>query len=305
MDRRSVLVTGASTGIGRACVARLATAGWRIYAGVRREEDGQRLTATLPGEIVPLPLDVTDATSIDAAVVRIDDGVGRLDGVVNNAGIAVAGPIELLDVDEWREQLEVNVLGVVAVTRATFPLVDRAGGRFVHVGSIAGRVATPGMGPYGASKHAVAALNWALRAELAAIGPMQSSVVEPGEVRTAIWDKGRRQLRDAEDRLDRAGLSRRYDWMVDMYRGFLAEADDRAIDPDRVARVVERALTTRRPKARYLVGADARIQAALARLPDRTREFLLTKAADRYRTIGRSVRAADAAGDVPVEQPLA
>lgn len=133
-------------------------------------------------------------------------------------------------------------------------------------------------------------MNWALRGELATIGPMTSSVVEPGEVRSEIWTKGRRQLRDAEERLAAAGLSARYDWLVDLFHGFLAEADDRAIDADRVARVVEQALTARRPKARYLVGTDAKVQAAIDRLPDRVRELLLAKVLDRYRDAGRTLR---------------
>lgn len=288
---RTVLVTGASTGIGAACVARLAAAGWRVYAGVRRGEDGKRLVASHPGAIVPVLLDVTDRASIDNVIARIDNEAGRLEGVVNNAGIAVSGPFELLDESEWREQFEVNFFGVVAVTRAALPLVDRSSGRFVHIGSIAGRVGSPGMGPYSASKHAVEGLNWALRAELETVGQMTSSVVEPGEVKTAIWDKGRAQLRDAEDRLDRGGLRQRYDWMLDLYHGFLAEALDRGIDPDRVAQVVEDALSAERPRARYLVGTDARIQAAIDLLPDSLREFLFKKVYERYMSDGRALRA--------------
>lgn len=142
---RSVLVTGASTGIGEACAARLAGAGWRVYAGVRRTEDGDRLVSVHDGDLRPVVLDVTDRSSIDRAADRIEDEAGRLDGVVNNAGINVGGPFELLDESEWRDQFDVNFFGLIAVTKAVFPLVDRAGGRFVHIGSIAGRVGTPGI----------------------------------------------------------------------------------------------------------------------------------------------------------------
>lgn len=167
---RTVLVTGASTGIGAACVARLAASGWRVYAGVRRDEDGERLIVSHGGGVRPVHLDVTERASIEAAAGRIDDEVGWLDHVVNNAGVSIGDPFELLEASAWRDQFEVNVFGVIAVTKATFPLVDRAGGRFVHIGSIAGRIGSPGMGPYTASKHAVEGLNWVLRAELARSG---------------------------------------------------------------------------------------------------------------------------------------
>lgn len=292
MADRSVLITGTSTGIGAACVARLAESGWRVYAGVRHHEDGDRLVSDHTGDIRPVHLDVTDRSSIDAAVSHIDEDAGRLEGVVNNAGVSVGGPFELLDESEWRAQFEVNVFGVIAVTKATMPLVDRAGGRFVHIGSIAGRVGSPGIGPYCASKHAVEGLNWALRAELERIGPMSSSVVEPGEIKTEIWSKGREQLLEGEHRLAQSGLSARYDWLIDIFHGFLAEAEERAIDADRVAVVVEHALTARRPKARYLVGTDAKVQAVIDKLPDRPREMLLGKVLARYQRRGRPLRAA-------------
>ena len=286
---RNVLVTGASTGIGAACVGRLAAGNWVVYAGVRRDEDGARLVGEHGGQVRPVRLDVTDRPSIDAAVGRIDGESGRLDGLVNNAGVNVGGPFELLEESEWRDQFEVNFFGVIAVTKACFPLVERAGGRFVHIGSIAGRIASPGMGPYAASKHAVEALNWSLRAELDRIGPMTSSVIEPGEIRTEIWNKGRDQLDDAEQRIAERGLTSRYRWLLEMFRGFLDEADDKAIAPDAVAAAVEHALTSSRPRARYLVGNDARLQAAAAVLPDRARQFLLGKIYERFERNGRAV----------------
>jgi NAD(P)-dependent dehydrogenase (short-subunit alcohol dehydrogenase family) len=292
-DRRVALVTGTSSGIGAACVARLVACGWTVYAGVRRDEDGERLVASHGGDVHPVHIDVTEDASIEAAVGRIDQEIGRLDGVVNNAGVSVGGPFELLEASEWRAQFDVNVFGVIAVTKATFPLVEAAGGRFVHIGSIAGRIGSPGLAPYSASKHAVEGLNWALRAELARIGTMESSVVEPGEVKTDIWIKGRRQLRVADERLAESDMATRYEWLMDLFRGFLAEADARAIHADRVAEAVEHALTARRPKARYVVGTDAKVQAAIDRLPDRLRELLLSRAFDRYQRAGRSLRAGE------------
>ena len=292
MAVRTVLISGTSTGIGEACVHRLAAAGWHVYAGVRRPEDGERLVADHQGEITPLPLDVTDAATIDAAVDAIRDAHGGLDGLVNNAGIAVGGPIEVLGVDEWRRQFEVNVFGLVALTHAAFPLVDAADGRFVHIGSIGGRVAAPGIAPYNGTKFTVEAYNWALRAELRHLGRMQSSVVEPGEIKTAIWDKGEQQMAEIQARLAAQGLTERYQWLLDLTSGFVADAQRRGGEPDLVARAVEHALTSRRPKARYLVGTDAKIQAAIARLPDRAREFVLAKAAAPLAKQGRELRSA-------------
>lgn len=291
MGSRIALVTGSSTGIGEACVKRLAESGWRVYAGVRRDEDGERLATEIGGDVVPVHLDVTDQASIDAAVARVRSDGGLLQGVVNNAGIGVGGPVEIVEVDDWRNQFDVNVIGVVAVTRATFPLVDAADGRFVHIGSIAGRVASPGLGPYSGTKHAIEAFNWSLRAELRQIGRMNSSVVEPGEIKTPIWDKAASELAVMESTLADAGKTARYQWLLESFTGFLAEAGEKAIEPDRVADAVMHALTAKRPKARYLVGTDAKVQAAIARLPDRAREFTLAKAGGVYIKKGKKLRA--------------
>jgi NAD(P)-dependent dehydrogenase (short-subunit alcohol dehydrogenase family) len=291
MADRTALITGTSTGIGEACAARLAADGWRVYAGVRKEDDGERLVAAHEGDIVPILLDVTDQATIDAAVERIGAERGALDGVVNNAGIGIGGPTEIVEVDEWRRQFEVNLIGAVAVTRATFGLVEIANGRFVHIGSIAGRVAAPGMGPYAASKHALSGFNWALRAELSRLGRMSSSVVEPGEIKTAIWGKAQQTIDDTTAALERSGLTAKYTWLLEMSTGFLAEANEKAIEPERVAEAVEHALTAKRPKARYLVGTDAKIQSAISRLPDRGREFALGKAHGLYIRNGRKLRA--------------
>lgn len=290
MADRAVLITGTSTGIGEACASRLAGRGWRVYAGVRRAEDGERLAAAHDGDIVPLLVDVTDQATIDAAVERIRTDRGSLDGLVNNAGIGVGAPVELLELDEWRAQFEVNLFGLVAMTTAAFPLIDAANGRFVHIGSIAGRVAAPGLSPYAASKHAVAGFNWALRAELAGIGRMSSSVVEPGEIKTAIWSKGEQRIEEVERRVEVAGLTDRYRWLLDLTVGFVAEAQKRGAEPDRVAAAVEHALTADRPKARYLVGADAKAQAAIAHLPDRLRELTIRRLTVPLAKQGRELR---------------
>jgi len=292
MATKSVLISGSSTGIGEACVARLAGAGWKVYAGVRKPVDGEALVSAYTGDIEPVVIDVCEQASIDAAIGHISATGGGLDALVNNAGIGGGGPFEVLEVEDWRSVLETNFFGLIALTKAAFPLIDAADGRFVHIGSIAGRVASPGLGPYAASKHAVSALNWSLRGEFAGIGRMTSSVVEPGEIRTAIWGKAEEIVADRSARLDRAGLTKRYETLMDQFRGFLAEADEKAIEPDAVAVAVEHALTSKRPKARYLVGTDAKIQALVALLPDRTREFVLGKASAGYIKNGKAIRAA-------------
>lgn len=268
MAAKTVLITGTSTGIGRAAAARQAAAGWKVYAGVRKLEDGERLEREIGGDVVPLILDVTDSGQIESALEQIESEVGRLDGLVNNAGIAVAGPVEVLTDEEWRWQFDVNFFSVIELTRAAFDLVARADGRFVHVGSIAGRIAGPGLGPYSASKHALEAFNWALRGELARNTKMTSSLIEPGEIKTAIWDKAHELVDELDDKLE-GETRRRYEFLLDGNRGFIEEGAKRGIEPDAVAKAIEHALTAKRPKARYLVGPDAKFGSMLPRLPDR------------------------------------
>jgi NAD(P)-dependent dehydrogenase (short-subunit alcohol dehydrogenase family) len=273
---KSVLVTGASTGIGEACALRLDRLGHRVYAGVRSEEHAHGLRQRGSDRIVPVFLDVTDQGQIDAAAKQIADGGGRLDGVVNNAGVGRGGPLEYLPLEIWREQLEVNVLGQVAVTKAVLPFIRAARGRIVFIGSIGGRVATSLMGPYGASKFAIEAIGESLRGELHPWG-ISVSVVEPGAVKTPIWDKGRQEA----DRLERVlpeEARTRYARHIAAIRRGIEMQDRQGVSPDKVAAAVEHALYSARPKTRYLVGTDARVQALLVRwLPDRPREAIIRR----------------------------
>ena len=274
---KSVLVTGATTGIGEACALRLDRLGHRVYAGVRIEEHARGLRRRGSDRIVPVFLDVTDQAQIDAAAKQIGGG-GRLDGVVNNAGIGRGGPLEYLPLEVWREQLEVNVLGQVAVTKAVLPFIRAAGGRIVFIGSIGGRVATMLMGPYNASKFAIEAIGESLRSELHPWG-IGVSVVEPGAIKTPIWDKARQQA----DRLERAlpeEARTRYARHIAAIRKAIEMQDRQGVSPDKVAAAVEHALLSSRPKTRYLVGIDARVQALLVRwLPDRPREAIIRRLA--------------------------
>ena len=266
---RAVLVTGASSGIGQASALRLAASGWRVFGGVRSQEDAERLREH---GVEPLQLDVTDSAAIAAAAEVVG---GELHGLVDNAGIAIAAPLELVPLDELRRQLEVNVVGQVAVLQAFLPLLRRSQGRVVLVGSVGGRSALPFLGPYAASKHALEAIADSLRVELAPWG-IGVSIVEPASVKTAIWTRGA-----AQADVMRAGISHdRNELYAAQVERFRAVALKRGpgIDPDVVAKAVEHALTASRPKPRYLVGRDAHIRAWIERLPTRVRDRVLAKA---------------------------
>src|SRR5688500_3137446 len=185
--RGAVVITGASTGIGHACALDLDSHGCHVFAGVRREEDAERLRSER-AFIEPVRIDVTDADSIASARDRVGEAVGAagLAGLVNNAGIAVPGPLEHLPIDELRRQLEVNLVGQVAVTQAFIPMLRTSRGRIVNIGSIGGRVALPMLGPYAASKHAIEGVSDSLRRELPPWG-IEVSVVRPGPIATEIW----------------------------------------------------------------------------------------------------------------------
>lgn len=276
----TVLVTGASTGIGRATALRLAAAGWRVFAGVRRDADGRALADASAGSLTPVALDVTDPAQIAAAVDSIADAVGGagLAGLVNNAGIARGGPVEYLPVDDWRLQFEVNLFGQVAVTQAMMPLLRDARGRIVFIGSNSGRISTPMMAPYGASKFAIEALAASMRLELRPWG-MKVVVVEPGAVKTAIWEKGR-ALADELEAVMPADAASRYGDQIAAIRKGIETQDRTGIPADRVAAVVEKALTADRPRARYQVGIDSHVSAAASRvLPDRLLDVAVAKLA--------------------------
>lgn len=290
MAQKTVLITGTSTGIGAACVARQAEAGWKVYAGVRKTEDGERLADSVSGDVIPVIIDVTKREDIDRVLEQVRSEVGSLDGLVNNAGIVVIGPTELLTDEEWRWQFDVNFFSLVTLTREAMPLVDKANGRFVHIGSIAGRLAGAGTAPYAATKHAVSAFNWALRAELALDTKMKSSVIEPGEIKTEIWAKARKDFTGMEARVNEAGRADRYAGLLDAGRPVLAEDSTRGVEADKVAKAVEKALTSRWPRARYLVGPDAKGVGFISRLPDRWRETAISLNNKQMARAGRKLR---------------
>lgn len=257
---RSVLVTGASSGIGQATAARLAGRGWRVHAGVRR-------AGTAPPGTEEVLLDVTDESQIAAAAERVGTD---LDGLVANAGIALSAPLELVPLDQLRHQLEVNVVAQVAVVQALLPALRRAQGRVLFMGSIGGRSALPFLAPYAASKHALEAIADSLRLELSPWG-VRVSIIEPGTIRTPIWTRSAARADElAEAQGPRVGDL--YGDRIAAFRRLAMKRGASGAPAEAVAAVVERALTAERPRARYLVGRDARIRAGIERLPDRLRD---------------------------------
>ena len=289
----TALITGTSTGIGEACAALLAARGWTVYAGVRREPDGQRLTTAHTGDIRPVILDVTNGDHIARVVDELAMTVGDagIQGLVNNAGVGVGGPVEYLPEDAWRFVFEANFFGIVNLTRAALPLLRRGRGRVVHIGSIGGRIASPGVAPYSASKHALEALAEASRIEFALSGsPVRVAIVEPGAVVTPIWDKADDSVTALEHLFDDRDHAE-YGWMIDQARGFVDEGRRTGVPPSRVAEAVEHALTAPRPKPRYLVGPDAKLAGhVISRLPDRAREALVMLRAKQWRQVGAGLR---------------
>ncbi len=238
---------------------RLARAGWRVLAGVRREGDAPEGTE----EVL---LDVTDPEQIRGAAERVEE----LDGLVNNAGIALGSPLELVPADQLRYQLEVNLVGQVAVTQALLPALRRAKGTIVFMGSIAGRSALPFLAPYAASKHALEAVADSLRLELKPFG-ITVSIVEPGSIRTAIWSRSAARADELAATMD-SELAELYAERVAAFRSVALKRGEGGAPAERVAEVVEEALTAERPHARYLVGKDAKLRAGFERLPDRLRD---------------------------------
>ncbi|MCB8951460.1 MAG: SDR family oxidoreductase [Ardenticatenales bacterium] len=261
---RCVLVTGASSGIGAATALYLDERGWRVFAGIRHPQDAAALRARASARLTPLPLDITDAGQIAAAVetVRAAVGADGLDGVVNNAGIFLGGPVEFMPLDNLRQLLEVNVLGTAAVTQAFMPLLRQSRGRIVNIGSINGRFAMPMVAPYAISKFALRALNDALRREVAGWG-VRVIIIDPGQVNTAIWRKNSERVAE-----NRAGISPQYEAYYGVVLDQVKSADEagQGMPPATVAAIIHKALTAPRPRAHYLVGMDARLGVWLMRL---------------------------------------
>lgn len=266
-DRGAVLITGASTGIGRTTAQHLDSLGFNVFAGVRKQADADSLRAQASERLTPVIIDVTDEASIESAVAEVKSAVGErgLVGLFNNAGIGVGGPLEFVPVEELRRQMEVNLIGQVAVTQVCLPLLRAGQGRIVFTGSIGGRVASPMLGPYSASKFALEAVTDSLRLELQP-WDIWVSILEPGMIATDIWEKGTTDISEARERLGEDGERLYGDALNSYEKRFMDRGARDGIPPEKVAKAVEHALTAKRPRTRYLVGADAKIMARAKRL---------------------------------------
>jgi NAD(P)-dependent dehydrogenase (short-subunit alcohol dehydrogenase family) len=256
----SVLVTGASTGIGRAIAERLRDRGWLVHASVRNQGEAPEGTRELL-------FDVTDAAAIGRAATRVDD----LDALVDNAGIAIAAPLEFLPPEELTRQLDVNVVGQLRVLQAFLPKLRRSHGRIVLMGSIGGKSALPFLGAYAMSKFALEAMADSLRLEVAPFG-IRVSLIEPGSIATPIWTKPQRNVQEFPPEAEAL-----YGERVERFRRLAAQRAEHAVPADEVAQAVEHALTAEKPKTRYVVGPDAKRRGRVEKLPDRVRDRLLSR----------------------------
>lgn len=275
---KAVVITGASTGIGEACARAVAARGHHVFAGVRKESDGERVRAAHPELITPVMLDVTDPVQIAKAAETVSDALGDapLGGLVNNAGIVVVCPLEFIPLDELRRQMEVNLIGVVAVTQAFLPLLRKGPGRIVHIGSVNGKAAMPFLGPYCASKHALEAVTDTMRMELAQWN-LHVSLVDPGPIKTPLWEKSQSAAAALLEDLDPKAEDM-YGPLFDGLRRATAKSENRAIPPERVADQVIHALTAVKPKTRYYSGLEANILVRIRKfLPDRMFDRLVLK----------------------------
>jgi NAD(P)-dependent dehydrogenase (short-subunit alcohol dehydrogenase family) len=272
------LVTGASTGIGRAAVKVLTGRGWRIFAGVRKPTDADSLRQEFGDRVVPLLTDVTDAAAVRAAAVEIRAALGgrTLKGLVNNAGMAIGGPLALQPLDEIRRVFEVNLFGAVTVSQAIIPLrgADRSltgePGRIVNITSVGGKIAAPFLGDYAMSKHALEAFSEALRPELMIYG-IEVIVIGPGAVATPIWDK-------AEQTDDAAYASSDFAEPLKTFKHLFIEGGRRGLPPERIGEAIYLALTMPKPKVRYAVVPDKFVNWTLPSvLPKRTLDGLMAK----------------------------
>ena len=270
-----VVITGTSTGIGRAVALRLDREGWRVFAGVRKPKDGEALTTAASGRLVPVIVDVTDADGIAGARDAVREAIGPgggLQGLINNAGIGVGGPVEYVTLDAWRRQLEVNVIGQVAVTQAFLPLVRHGRGRIINIGSIGGLISTPYLAPYSASKFAMEAITDSLRMELRKSG-VRVAIIEPGSIDTPIWAKADTHYAEALAALPPEGRESYARDLAAFSKAFLKLGARAALPPEAVAEAAVHALTADKPKPRYVIGREAKALLAVSRiLPERAKD---------------------------------
>lgn len=273
---KSVLISGVSSGIGLCCAVHLADKGYRVFAGYRNPADAERLAATHPA-IIPVPLELTSQTSIENALSTITEQLNgaSLHGLVNNAGVVISGPLEFVSLADWRHQLEVNLMGPVALTQLCLPLLRQSRGRIINIGSVSGIMTLPFLSPYSVSKLGLAAISDALRVELNPWG-IQVALIEPGNINTPIWEKSLQTAKTAECHYppDYAHL---YGQAMDKVKAFSQKAAAKSIAAEVVAKAVYHALTAPHAKTRYPLGLEVQLRRLLTLLPDTLRDWLIAQ----------------------------
>jgi NAD(P)-dependent dehydrogenase (short-subunit alcohol dehydrogenase family) len=282
MAQRTVVVTGASTGIGRATVVELVSAGYRVFATVRREADAESLRQQLPELVTPVIMDLLDEDSVRAAGEMINSA-GPLFGLVNNAGAALPGPLETIPIEVFRRQIEINLTARLLVTQVMLPALHRSAeqigdARIIMIGSIGGRLSGPILGGYGAAKHGLVGLSSSLRAELAPF-KIKVLLIEPGAIATPIWSRGRAAGDELQSRDSEANA--RYADQIEAAATMSKRLAASGLDPSVPAKIILDALQGKNPPPRQVVGREARVIAAMVRLlPSRTL-YRLTSARQR------------------------
>lgn len=273
---KAIVITGASTGIGQACALHLDKLGFRVFAGVRNKTDASSLEQNSSDRLTPVYIDITKPDSILKAskIMEIELKTVGLHGLVNNAGIVIAGPLEFIPIDALRSQLEINVIGQVAVTQALLPLLRRSRGRIINMSSVSGRVATPFLGPYAASKFALEALSDSMRLELMPWG-IHVSVIEPGPISTPIWNKSMEVTKIMIDKLP-PNAKVLYGPAIEAAMRWEHDIKQSMSSPKVVVRAVEHALMASKPRTRYRIGINGFVTDIFARFgSDRLKDWMI------------------------------
>jgi len=273
-ENKAILITGSSTGIGKACALRLDKLGFKVYAGVRKQSDGNILKEKASDKFSPIILDVTDTESIENAITIIErENDGELFGLINNAGIGLSGVVEVTPVDEIRKLMEVNVIGLLALTKAMIPLLRKGKGRIINIGSPSGLIALPGVSVYAASKFAVRAITDSLRVEVKSFG-VKVILVSPGPTDSEIWEKGKAYKKELRKNV-KPEIAEHYISFA-MF-GDRMEKELKTMLANVVAKTVTKALTSAKPNLFYNVGSDAKGAAFFAKLPKRLTDWMILK----------------------------
>ena len=274
LNNKAILITGSSTGIGKACALHLDKLGFKVYAGVRKQTDGDNLKEEASDKLAPIILDVTDAESIEAAVSIIEKETGgEVYALVNNAGIGISGVLEVTPIEEIRKLMEVNVIGLFAVTQAMIPLLRKGKGRIINIGSSSSLMAFPGGSVYCASKFAVRAITDSLRLELKHFG-ISVVMVAPGAIESEIWEKRKEYKSELRKRV-RPEIAEHYKTLARF--GDKIEQVIKKIPASEVAKAIADALTSAKPKYYYYVGSDAKGAAKASKLPKRLLDWMIMK----------------------------